>query len=182
MADQASRMKTDWSNWMINPKIFRLINKIWGPFQIDLFANRLNSQLPRYHSWTPDPFAEATNALLQPWSKKKLWANPPWILIPQILAKLIREKATLTIVVPFWKSAPWFPLLIQLLIFPPVVLKPLDLFVQVHPLQPDPLRNPKWNLLVCKIFGHGMKKRFVRENYQPVHISIGYEFFTHDVL
>src|SRR2546421_3363590 len=32
MADQASRMKTDRSNWMINPKIFQLINKIWGPF------------------------------------------------------------------------------------------------------------------------------------------------------
>jgi hypothetical protein len=56
----------------------------------------------------PDPEAIATDALLQRWSGWNAWTNPPWILIPRILAKTVREKATMTILVPFWESAPCF--------------------------------------------------------------------------
>ena len=123
LADRASRLKADHHNWMLKPEIFQHFNRIWGPYQIDLFANRTNTQLPTYFSWMPDPFATAIDALIQPWHKRSLWANPSWFLIPRILAKAIREKATMTILVPFWESAPWFPLLMQLLIAPPILLK-----------------------------------------------------------
>ncbi|CAG8659998.1 24406_t:CDS:2, partial [Cetraspora pellucida] len=68
MADQALRQKPEPFDWKIKKHMFNRINQIWGPFR-------------------PDPFAEGTNALNQSWNKIKGWANPPWILIPQILAK-----------------------------------------------------------------------------------------------
>ncbi|PKY52711.1 hypothetical protein RhiirA4_497293 [Rhizophagus irregularis] len=63
-------------------------------------------ELPKYFAWKPDPYATVINALLQPW-ENELWTNPPWFCIPRILAKTIREKASLTILVPFRRSAPW---------------------------------------------------------------------------
>src|SRR6185437_7218412 len=159
LADRASRLTSDRHDWKLNPTIFQQLNPIWGPFQIDLFANRTNTQLPRFYSWTPDPFAEATDAFLQSWNKQNLWANPPWILIPQILSKTIHEKATLTILVPLWESAPWFPTLLNLLIAPPIVISTEHI---VHPIDNQrhyPLRNPQWSLFACKISGHGMKQR-----------------------
>ena|SRR5581483_10376961 len=81
-ADQALRMKLNKNNWKLHPRIFGLLNEIWGPFQLDLFANRVNAQLPRYISWQPDLLAEGMNALLQRWSKINLWTNPSWVIIP----------------------------------------------------------------------------------------------------
>src|ERR1051325_9985310 len=159
IADQASRMKTTKNEWMLRPVIFQQINKLWGPFQVDLFANRSNTQLPRYFSWIPDPYAEAVNAFLQPWNRVRLWANPPWILIPRVLAKIVRDKATVALLVPYWVSAPWFPLLVSLLISPPIILSGEDLLLPTHPHQQYPLRNPSWKILVCNISGHGMKQK-----------------------
>src|SRR5438309_156947 len=52
IADQASWLKKDRNDWMLHPKIFSSLHKIWGPFQIDLFTTRMNTQLLRYFSWT----------------------------------------------------------------------------------------------------------------------------------
>ena len=48
LADQASRLKHDRADWKLDPNIFQQLNKLWGPFQIDLFANRTNNQLLRF--------------------------------------------------------------------------------------------------------------------------------------
>src|SRR6185437_1507336 len=62
IADQASRIKKDRHDWKLCTKTFQIIDKIWGPHHLDLFASHHNSQLHRYFSWTPDPGAEAINA------------------------------------------------------------------------------------------------------------------------
>ena len=41
-----------------------------GACSIDLFASRLNNQLPRYASWHPDPFAVETDAFQMSWIGK----------------------------------------------------------------------------------------------------------------
>ena len=139
LADRASQRFIDRHDWKLDPMIFRQLNRLWGPFQIDLFANRTNSQLPRFYSWTPDPFAEATDTFLQQWNKKNFWANPPWILIPRILSKVVREKTTMTLLVPFWESAPWFPMLLDLLIAPPIQISTDHIIHPMNLQQPYPL-------------------------------------------
>ena len=51
-------------------------NPIRGPCTIDLFADRLNCQLPRFCSWKPDPMALATDAFQQNWSTGRNYAFP----------------------------------------------------------------------------------------------------------
>ena len=53
--DQESRHYQDSSDWHLDPSLFLALMKIWGPCQIDLFANWLNAQLPGFFSWKPDP-------------------------------------------------------------------------------------------------------------------------------
>src|SRR5207248_6405223 len=81
MADKASRILLDRHDWMLNRDIFKILDRIWGPHHIDLFANQTNTQTHRYYSWRLDPFAEKPDAFLQCWSKIRFWMNPPWVLI-----------------------------------------------------------------------------------------------------
>ena len=68
-ADFASRHWDDPSDWFLRKDLFRELCKIFGPFDIDLFANRLNKQLPAYCSWKPDPEALATDAFTLDWGQ-----------------------------------------------------------------------------------------------------------------
>ncbi len=61
-ADMESRHYHDSSDWRLDPSLFLALMKIRGPCQIDLFANRLNAQLPEFFSWKPDPQGLASDA------------------------------------------------------------------------------------------------------------------------
>ena len=75
-ADEESRVMKDRSDWMLCPSVFRQINRILGPLEVDLFASRLSAQLPMYVSWKPDPEALATDAFTVNWKTWKAYANP----------------------------------------------------------------------------------------------------------
>ena len=76
-ADMASRTKYDCeSEWQLNRQIFDRLNDKFGPFQVDLFASRLNAQCPIYFAWRPDPGAIAIDALSHTWGFNGLYAFP----------------------------------------------------------------------------------------------------------
>ena len=58
-------------------------------------------------------------ALLQDWSQLKGYANPPWSLIGRVLSKVQMDKAHIVLVTPVWKTQPWYPLLLQMLVARP---------------------------------------------------------------
>ena len=99
-ADWQSRNHKDSSDWKLNPKIFSQIVKIRGIPQIDLFASRLNHQLPKYMSWHPDPGSCAVDSLQHPWRNLYRYAFPPFCLIGKILAKVRKDQSLLLIVIP----------------------------------------------------------------------------------
>ena len=80
---------------------------------------RLTSQCPAFFSWWPDPYAVATDAFLQDWCQIKGYANPPWNLVGQVLSKVQMDQARIVLVAPVWKTQPWYPLLLQMLIAVP---------------------------------------------------------------
>src|SRR5688572_13216064 len=84
--------------------------------RLDLFMSCYNTQLLKYFTWTLDP--EVINAFHQNWSEMNLWINPLRVLISKIIFKLIREKETATLLVPWWETASWFPLSLKVLIEP----------------------------------------------------------------
>ena len=121
-ADKLSRWKVDNTDHQLLPLHFKQADRRWGPHSIDLFANRLNRQTRRYVSWRPDPFSVANDGLLFPLTGENAWCFPPEALIHRLLAKLVREQATITLVAPLWPSKPWWPELQALRIDRPIVL------------------------------------------------------------
>ena len=114
--DTESRQMKDRSDWMLNPSIFQLIMRLFPYLEVNLFATRLTSQLPRFFSWRPDPLAEVMDAFLQDWSLIKGYANPPWNLVGKVLTKVQDQAAYLALVAPIWPSQPWYPKLLGLLL------------------------------------------------------------------
>jgi hypothetical protein len=48
------------------------------------------------------------------WTEATVWLNPPWGLLPGVLAKATREKTRGFVVCPEWRSASWWPALLAL--------------------------------------------------------------------
>lgn len=121
-ADAESRAGPDRHDWQLHPEIFRAISQLWGPFEVDMFASRANAQLTTYFSWRPDPAATAIDAMVQPWDTIYGFANPPWVLLSRVLAKIRAEQARVVLVAPVWPTRPWFPLLLELVVDHPRII------------------------------------------------------------
>ena len=130
-ADSCSRT-LDASNWRLKRQIFLTLAQIYGPFPIDLFADRTNSQLPIFFSWKPDPQASQVNALIQNWTHNS-YAFPPFSLIEAVLHKIHRECLTIMLIAPVWRGQVWYPKLLEMLIYHPVLL-PLEEDLLLSPL------------------------------------------------
>ena len=112
-------------SYSLRQDIFNLI-KVSLPFKlvIDCFASRLNSKLPNYISWVPDPFSILTDSFSFIW-KDFINLFPPIPLIDKVLAKFISDKVGHGLLIcPYWPSQTWYPTLLELLIGPPLLLPP----------------------------------------------------------
>ena len=110
IADYISRI-VDYDDWFINPAVFAWVNEFWGPHTVDRFANNYNTQLPRFNSRFLCPRGEAVDAFTVDWSGENNWWCPPPVLIPRVVRHAELCKASGTLVVPCWESAPYWPLL-----------------------------------------------------------------------
>lgn len=153
-ADDASRMFRDSTEWMLNPRIFRQVCRKLGSPSIDLFASRLNKQLPIYCAWQPDPGATAIDCFKTDWGSFNLiYAFPPFSLAGRVLQKINTECNQAIVILPCWPSQPWYTLLRQMLLLDPVRL-PVDedtLHLPHNPNLAHPLqgRLVLWACLVC---------------------------------
>ena len=164
-ADQKSRVLLDSSDWKLNPSIFLALMKVWGPFQMDLFASRHNAQVQRFVSWKPDPFAVATDAFLLQWGKENQYAFPPFSLIARCLAKVVKDRGQmpLVIITPTWQTQPWYAILLEMSVEEPILIPPaLDLLKspkgENHPL----METQSLCLAAWKVSGDVSKQREFR--------------------
>nr|CAH7748606.1 unnamed protein product [Callosobruchus chinensis] len=110
------KIETEWSlaDWA-----FREIVNKWGDPEIDLCASRINKIL-----MVPDVCA--IDASTVDWRTFYLYALPPFAIISKTLKKIISDKANGILVVPYWVSQPWFPILQSVLIDEPNNPAPLS--------------------------------------------------------
>ena len=111
MADALSRT-TDSDDWQIQSWVFEYLDKAWGPHSIDRFASNLNTHCRRFNSRWWCPGTEGIDAFSQDWSNDCNWLVPPPRLILRALMKMQKDKAIGTIVVPLWKSSPFWPFVV----------------------------------------------------------------------
>ena len=97
---------------MLHPDIFAVLDVMWGPHSIDRFSSFRTRQIPRFCSRWASTFSEAIDAFTVSWSDENNWLFPSPYLIPRILRHLKFAKFVSALIVPFWTSAPWWPLLV----------------------------------------------------------------------
>ena len=101
----------DRDDFMLERSIFRRIDARFGPHDVDACANLdgRNSQIPTWY-WTKE-----SSCLHQNWADFNIWCHPPWHLIDQVIDRYIEfiDTCQLTLVVPNWTWAPWYPKLMQ---------------------------------------------------------------------
>ena len=157
LADGESRIEGDLSETKLNPLAFQKIQERFGKLDLDLFASGDNTQTPLYVSLKADPQAWFVDAFSRPIPPNlRVFANPPFILIPRLLSKVQREKAQLVLVCPVWRSQPWWPVLTGMLTRTPLLLpRAPDLYLpprDLLSLQSSPL-PPKWDTIACFVSG-----------------------------
>ncbi|XP_068239792.1 uncharacterized protein [Palaemon carinicauda] len=78
LADGLSRVgQVIGSEWTLYPRIAQSVILKWGSPVVDLFATRLNAQLPVFCSPVPDPSAAFEDAFQHPWDGLNVYTFPP---------------------------------------------------------------------------------------------------------
>ena len=135
IADLLSRQdKIVHTEWTLIQSVVDTLFLKWDKPMIDLFATRLNHRLPTFVSPMEDNTAFAVDAMAVSWKGMYAYAFPPYILILQILEKIIRDHpCEVILVAPKWPRQPWYARLLDLLVDYPLVLPPRgDLLFQPH--------------------------------------------------
>lgn len=152
-ADRLSRLDGPY-DWTLNRRVFQYLDQIWGPHTIDRFAALDNTQLPVYNSYYHDPATAGVDALAQQdWGEHINCVNPPFRLIPKILQIIIQQRATATLIAPWWPAQPWFRTLQDLAVEPPIRLcNHRGIFVKPG-VTPEPCKNKRWAIYAWKLCG-----------------------------
>ena len=163
LADRASRIFDENTEWSLKVKGFETISKVFGPFEIDLFASRLNAKTPVYVAWKPDPKAKSVDAFGVDWSTYYFYAFPPFSLISQCLQKIVSERATGVVIAPLWTTQVWYPKLTRLLVAPPLIL-PLHM---IHlPFRPEAVHRQEktLRLMACLLSGDSLRQEVFQKS------------------
>ena len=142
-ADKLSRKINDNTEWALDHNMFLNICHQLGTPTIDLFASRINKQLPRYMSFLPDSQATAINAFHHVWDEFA-FIFPPFNLIPRVLKKIQEDRTPAAILVfPKWEGTAWYPKARRMSLKSPILLQQIDKLLYlphkprtIHPLMP----------------------------------------------
>jgi len=152
VADRLSREETDWSDAMLHPDLFRMIDTMWGPHTLDGAAAMWNRQLPRYVSWTLDPECLYTDLMSRPFpAQDNIYLNVPFAMIAPVLQKVRAEKATVTLVIPLWNQQSWWPILWELLADWPLVLPSHSMPLLKYSMGRQQGYVPPWSLAAVRL-------------------------------
>ena len=109
-ADLLSR-QSDCDDWGIEHWVYAYLSKLWGNFTFDRFVSDYNTKCDRFNSKFYCVGTSGIDAFKYNWSGENNWLVPPPTLIPKVINKLKREKCEGTLVIPEWKSAPYWCML-----------------------------------------------------------------------
>lgn len=155
IADFESRRNERASEWMLDEScLAKALKKLNYSPQIDLFASRINKQMPKYVSYRPDPQAISVDAFTLTWRVLMFYAFPPFSLIGNVLSKIKKDKARGVCVLPNWPTQPWYAKALSMLEKPPIHLHASKHLLKLpsHPNEIHPLFK-KLSLMVCLLSG-----------------------------
>ena len=91
------------------------LERKWGKFSIDLFADSDNNKCDRFCSKYCSPGCFRVDAFSFDWSEEFCYIVPPVYLIPKAIKHFLasRGRAKGVLIVPYWPSAVFWPYLIK---------------------------------------------------------------------
>ncbi|XP_063416794.1 uncharacterized protein LOC134699037 [Mytilus trossulus] len=109
-ADQISK-SVDCDDWGIDPEVYSVLDNLWGPHTVDRFASDYNTKCLVFNSkhWCPN--TSGITAFDQDWKSEINWIVPSPSLVSKCIQKMKQEKSIGTLIVPYWRSAPFWPIL-----------------------------------------------------------------------
>jgi len=111
------------------------------------------------------------DAFTKNWKNEFLYAFPPFCIITKVIHKIIQDKAEGILIVPLWKSQPWFSILLQILIKPPLIFRP-STHLLLSPFR-DPIHSgrnfPWWKRVYQKSVSSERTARRRNGSYTPLH-------------
>jgi len=111
-ADALSRINPK-GEWSISTRLFKEAENLFGSRTFDRFASQENARCSFFNSIIPSPLS-CGNGMTASWEGHRNWVCPPLGLVPRVVEKLTLEGAEAVVIVPYWPSAPWFPMLLDL--------------------------------------------------------------------
>ena len=113
VADELSRctLEVDCDDWQLQPFWFDYLDAVWGPHTVDRFADDKNAHLASFNSKVFCPGTSGVDAFRFSWVGQNNWLCPPISLILRVLEKVRTDRATATLVVPWWESSYFWPTL-----------------------------------------------------------------------
>jgi len=103
----------DYDDWKTTRFYFNELNNLWGPFTVDRFADNENTKVNKFNSKYWCPGTSNVNAFSIDWSEENNFLVPPVYLIPKVLQHMKCSKSTGTLVVPYWPSATFWPMIVD---------------------------------------------------------------------
>ena len=109
-ADLESRKQDIHTEWKLKMSVFQFLCKEQDFSQsIDLFATRINTQLPIFASYRPDPNCFVVNAFLLDWVKMNFYAFLPFACLTKVLKKIHHDRAKEILIAPDWPFNHFIP-------------------------------------------------------------------------
>ena len=113
--DDLSKIE-DHHDYSLAPSVMEVLRRhldLDRPCWVDRFANARNAVCPRFCSRFASDACEEFDSLLCSWEPArrepvKNWIFPPVPLIPRVVDKLLMEQCEFVLIVPQWRSRPWF--------------------------------------------------------------------------
>ena len=107
-ADLESRKVEFHMEWKLKPSLFEHACRVLNFYpEVDLFASRLNNQLPNFFSYRPDPKCIGVDAFSETWDMP-FYAFPPFATLPRVIQKIEFDKSQGILITPDWPSQPWY--------------------------------------------------------------------------
>ena len=100
-------------DWQLTPQCFHTLEHMWGPRPLDCFASYYNAKTPRFFSHFWNLGTAGVDAFFQSWEGENCLVVPPVSIITRVLSYISLQNVAVTLVVPAWPSASFWPLLWQ---------------------------------------------------------------------
>ena len=112
-ADLISRT-IDRDDWSTSQAFFKYIDFLWGPHTFDRFADCNNKKTEKFNSRIWSPYTNGVDAFTFDWKEENNWLVPPIYLVSKCINYMIKFEYSGTLIVPYWTSAVYWPMLVNL--------------------------------------------------------------------